>query len=129
MATGEHARTLTPDTPLLSRKRSYTQTPTPELSLKRPREQGGSGRKKEGSLIIEAINRSIEARRSNTSRAIEILAEEYYNRLPEAAFDRVVDLLSDETKASIFISLGVRDIRDKWLERQAGVVFNISSDS
>jgi hypothetical protein len=117
MATGEHARTLTPDTPLIRRKRSHTQTEAPGSTTKKSRGQGQS-------LVVEAINRSIEARRSEVSKAIEILTAEYYTRLPRADFHQAVDLLSDEIKASVFVSLGVRDIRDGWLERHAQVVFN-----
>ena len=35
-----------------------------------------------------------------------------------------LDLLSDETKATVFISLGLKDIKDMWLERHAQVAFN-----
>jgi hypothetical protein len=75
-------------------------------------------------MIVKAINRSIEARKSNITKAIEILTEEYYTRLLATDFDRAIDLLSDETKASVFISLALKDVRDRWLERHAQVIFN-----
>ena len=39
--------------------------------------------------------------------------KEYYTRLLETDFDQVIDLLLDETKASVFISLGLKDIQDR----------------
>lgn len=74
--------------------------------------------------IIAAINRSIESRlsqKSNIMKAIELLAEEYYNRLSEVDFGVATDILSDEIKASVFISLPVKDMRDRWLERHTNV--------
>ena len=51
-----------------------------------------------------------------------MLSEEYFERLTEDEFVRAVDLLSDEVKASVFITLPVRDIRDRWLEKHASIV-------
>ena len=78
--------------------------------------------KEDNSPIVAAINRSIEARKTSIIKAIEILAEEYYERLSEDDFGRATDTLSDEVKASVFITLPVKDMRDRWLERQAGIV-------
>ena len=78
--------------------------------------------KEEESPIIAAFNRSIEARKSSIVKAIEMLSEEYFERLTEDEFVRAVDLLSDEVKASVFITLPVRDIRDRWLEKHASIV-------
>ena len=52
----------------------------------------------------------------------QMLNEEYYERLTEDYFGRAIDLLSDEVKASVFITLSVRDTRDRWLERHASIV-------
>jgi hypothetical protein len=78
--------------------------------------------KEEESPVIAAFNRSIEARKSSIVKAIEMLSEEYFERLTEDEFVRAVDLLSDEVKASVFITLPVRDIRDRWLEKHASIV-------
>jgi hypothetical protein len=78
--------------------------------------------KEEDSPLIMAINRSIEARKTSVINAIEMLNEEYYERLTEDDFGRAIDLLSDEVKASVFITLSVRDTRDRWLERHASIV-------
>jgi hypothetical protein len=78
--------------------------------------------KEDDSLFLTAINRSIEARKSSIIRAIEILSEEYYERLTEIDFGRATDTLSDEVKASVFVSLSREDTRDKWLERHADVL-------
>ncbi|KAK9235766.1 hypothetical protein V1525DRAFT_253418 [Lipomyces kononenkoae] len=69
--------------------------------------------------MLAAINRSIEARKSNIVKATEILAEEYYGRLSEVDFGRATDVLSDEVKASVFVSLPLTAMKDKWLERHA----------
>jgi hypothetical protein len=54
-----------------------------------------------------------------TVKAIEILVKEYTERLDEEDFGRATDTLSDEVKASVFITLLAKDMRDKWLERHA----------
>ena len=77
--------------------------------------------KEDNSPIIAAINRSIEARKTSVIKAIEMLAEEYYERLTEDDFGRAIDSLSDEVKASVFITLPVKDMRDRWLERHANI--------
>jgi hypothetical protein len=51
--------------------------------------------KEEESPVIAAFNRSIEARKSSIVKAIEMLSEEYFERLTEDEFVRAVDLLSD----------------------------------
>jgi hypothetical protein len=78
--------------------------------------------KEDDSSIVAAINRSIEARKSSIIKAIEILAEEYYDRLTEDDFGRATDILSDEVKASVFITLPRKDMRDRWLERHASII-------
>ena len=55
-------------------------------------------------------------------KAIELLSEEYYSSLSEVDFGATTDILSDEIKASVFISLLVKDIRDRFLERHTNVV-------
>jgi hypothetical protein len=78
--------------------------------------------KEEESPIIAAFNRSIEARKSSIVKAIEILVQDYYERLTEDDFGRATDTLSDEVKASVSITLPVKDMRDRWLERHASIV-------
>ena len=106
-------------TSLPVRKRSRTRVETSEPTYKKKKDQG-----EETSAIVEAINRSIESRKSNIAKAIEILTKEYYTRLPATDFDQAIDLLSDETKASVFTSLALKDVKDRWLERHAQVLFN-----
>ena len=78
--------------------------------------------KEEESPVIAAFNRSIEARKSSIVKAIEILVQDYYERLTKDDFGRATDALSDEVKASVFITLPVKDMRDRWLERHASIV-------
>ena len=49
----------------------------------------------------------------NITKVIEILIKEYYTRLLVTDFNQVIDLLLDDTKVSIFISLVLKDIKDK----------------
>jgi hypothetical protein len=87
MATGARARTLT--TGLEDPFDSLSPTPSTSSVRKRSRSRPESldpKRKKkdqEDDPLITAITRSIEARKSSIIRAIEILAEEYYERLSQ----------------------------------------------
>jgi hypothetical protein len=46
-------------------------------------------------------------------KAIKILAKEYYKRLSESDFGYATDVLLDEIKTSVFITLPIKDMRDK----------------
>ena len=125
MATGARARTLTTDLkdPFDSLSLTLSTSSVRKRSRSRPESLDPKRKKKdqEDDPLITAITRSIEARKSSIIRAIEILAEEYYERLSESDFGIATDILADEIKASVFITLPVKDMRDRWLERQAGV--------
>jgi hypothetical protein len=54
-------------------------------------------------------------------RAIEILVQEFKERVIEADFFTAIDILSNEVKALVFITL-LKDIRDRWLEREASII-------
>ncbi|KAK9241511.1 hypothetical protein V1506DRAFT_443042, partial [Lipomyces tetrasporus] len=126
IATGTRARTLdsrTLDSGSSSasssssiRKRSRSRLDPSSESTSRKRTDH-----EDSDTILAAINRSIDGRKSNPVRAIELLSMEYYDRLSEDDFDRATNILSDEIKASVFVSLPRRDIRDKWLERHAQI--------
>jgi hypothetical protein len=126
IATGASARTLEVNsvaslsTPSI-RKRSRSRIEHSEgLVIKKKKEQ-------EEDPLITALNRSIESRvstqKSNIMKAIELLAKEYETRLSEVDFGAATDLLSDEVKASVFITLPKTDMRDRFLERHANVFF------
>ena len=97
-------------------KRSRSQREPLETIPKRKKKDQGDD------TLIAAITRSIEARKSSIIKAIEILAEEYYERLSKSDFGYAIDVLSNEIKASVFITLLIKDIRDKWLERHTRVL-------
>jgi hypothetical protein len=88
---------------------------SPDFALKKQKNSGNS-------LLAEAIIRSTEASKSSITKAIELLSLEYSTRLLETDFDRAVDTLSDEIRASVFVSLEGHS-RDRWLERHTHVVF------
>jgi hypothetical protein len=125
MATGARARTLTTDLedPFDSLSPTLSTSSVRKRSRSRPESLDPKRKKKdqEDDPLITAITRSIEARKSSIIRAIEILAEEYYERLSESDFGIATDILTYEIKASVFITLPVKDMRDRWLERHAGV--------
>jgi hypothetical protein len=103
---------------LLIRKRSRSRIEPSEVPvIKRKKEQGEDP-------LITAINRSIESRlsqKSNIMKAIELLSKEYYISLSEVDFGTTTDILLDKISASVFISLLVKDIRDRWLERHTHI--------
>jgi hypothetical protein len=78
--------------------------------------------KEDESVIMAAFHRSIEARKSNITKAVEILAKEYETRLSEDDFDTAVEVLSDEAKASAFLGLPKEAMKDRWLEKYAHVL-------
>ena len=122
IATGSNVRSLSTQPPSLSlRKRSRSQL-DPSESTPQKRKEKEKNKEDSQLLLIATINRSIEARTSSVVKAIKILAEEYYKRLDENDFGRATDLLSDEVKASVFITLPEQEMRDKWLERNAGII-------
>jgi hypothetical protein len=127
IATGTNARTLqlevdsVASSSILSiRKRSRSRIEPSEVPVIKKKKD------LEEDQLVLAINRSIESRlltlKSNIMKAIEILSEEYYERLTEDDFSRATDTLSDDIKASVFISLSRKDTRDKWLERHASII-------
>lgn len=61
--------------------------------------------------------------------AVELLKKEYLHRLSTDEFLDVVDLVENEAKASVFLSLPGIDIRDIWLQKQVNInlVFDISN--
>jgi hypothetical protein len=68
-------------------------------------------------IAIEANTRSREGKLQD---ALDLLLEVYISRLSEEHLDMAIDLLDNERKALFFIGLhGV--VRDRWLERHAGV--------
>jgi hypothetical protein len=102
------------------RKRSRSRIePSEVLVIKKKKEQ-------EEDPLIMTINRSIESRlltlKLNIMRAIDILSEEYYERLTEDDFTRAIDILSDDIKVLVFISLSRKDTRDNWLERHTSII-------
>jgi hypothetical protein len=105
-------------TTALSRKRSRSRTQTLDISGR------STGKKPKGEdAILAAFERSVKARTSSVIKAIELLSEEYYELLSDDDFGRATDILTDELKASVFITLPKREIRDNWLKRHVDILF------
>jgi hypothetical protein len=71
--------------------------------------------------VVTVIEQLVESRRSSSHSAVLNLQEGYSDRLTDEHMDMVLVLLENEVKASIFCGLKPGEIRDRWLERNAGV--------
>jgi len=60
----------------------------------------------------EAIQALAESRESKISQAIKLLSEQYFDRLQLGDFNAVVDALSSESKARVWLALGRQILRD-----------------
>jgi hypothetical protein len=78
------------------------------------------------SQVTKAIIAQAGARRSKLELAVELLLEEYIDKLSDEHMQMALDLMENITKATIFTSFRATtrelyNIRDCWLERHAGV--------
>jgi hypothetical protein len=78
------------------------------------------------SEVTKAIIAQTGARRSKLELAVELLQEEYTDKLSDEHMQMALDLMETLTKATIFTSFRVvagepYKIRDCWLERHAGI--------
>ena len=71
--------------------------------------------------VVTMMEQLVESRRSSSHSAVLKLQEGYSDRLIDEHMDMVLVLLENEVKASIFCGLKPGEIRDRWLERNAGV--------
>jgi hypothetical protein len=69
-------------------------------------------------LAIEANMRSREGR---LQEALDLLFKVYASQLSQGDLDKAIDLMDTERKASFFVGLPQGDVRNRWLERHAGV--------
>ena len=69
-------------------------------------------------LAIEANMRSREGR---LQEALDLLFKVYASKLSQGDLDKAIDLMDTERKASFFVGLPEGDVRNRWLERHAGV--------
>jgi hypothetical protein len=71
--------------------------------------------------VADAMKELARARRSDLAIAVEILEDKYTGRLTNEHIDMAFILIENETKATMFSSIQNKEIRDRWLERNAGV--------
>jgi hypothetical protein len=69
-------------------------------------------------LAIEANMRSREGR---LQEALDLLFKVYASQLSQGDLNKAIDLMDTERKASFFVGLLQGDVRNRWLERHAGV--------
>jgi hypothetical protein len=80
-------------------------------------------------LIASIINNQQARRRNKVEIAIQLLKEQYQDRLLANDFIDAVEVLKNNAKASVFITLQSSVIRDQWLQKNAGVyISNIIED-
>jgi endonuclease III len=70
-------------------------------------------------LIVNAVQEQ-QTLKNPVQRAIELLQQEYSIKLTSDELDRAIDVLTNKTKAIVFITLD-KDNRDRWLQRNANV--------
>lgn len=58
--------------------------------------------------------------RSKPERAVALLYSDYETRLDLDSFVKAMDLVEDESKASLFLVMKPGDKRDRWLELHVG---------
>jgi hypothetical protein len=76
-------------------------------------------------LVIEANIRSREGR---LQEALDLLIKDYASRLSQD-LDKAIDLIDTERKALFFVGLPQGDVRNRWLERHAGVQVIVQSNN
>ena len=81
---------------------------------------------KEYSLMLELLaNRrktQVHPSRSKQEMAVALLYSDYEARLDIDSFVEAINLIENESKATIFTSMRPGDKRDRWLELQIGTV-------
>jgi hypothetical protein len=60
-------------------------------------------------------------RRNNVELGIQLLEEQYQERLSIQGFIAAINVLKDDSNASVFITLKSTTFRDQWLCKEAGV--------
>jgi hypothetical protein len=72
-------------------------------------------------MISSVLEEQQARRRNKVELAIQLLQTEYQDRLSTSAFIDAVDVLTNEAKASVFITLNSTNIRDLWLCKNANI--------
>jgi hypothetical protein len=71
--------------------------------------------------VLESIQQLTDNRRHVLHVAVELLEEEYEERLTEEHMDIAYDFLENEASAFFFTGMRTGESRDRWLERRTGV--------
>ena len=72
-------------------------------------------------MIVSVIKDQQAGRRNNIELAIQLLENEYQERLSTTDFIDALEVLENNSKAFVFITLKSSLIRDNWLCKNAGV--------
>ena len=98
-----------------------------EPEKKKPRVRVGIDAAEAFEMIASAI-KDQQADRSamrynKVEQAIHLLEEQYQQRLSATDFIEAVEVLENNSKASVFITLKSSELRDRWLEKNASIYF------
>jgi len=72
-------------------------------------------------LIASVIKDQQAGRLNKVELAIQLLEDKYQERLSTSDFINAVDILENNSKASVFITLKSSVIRDCWLCKNTGI--------
>ena len=72
-------------------------------------------------IVISIMKDQQARRRNNIKLAIQLLENEYQERLSTTDVINALKVLENSSKASVFITLKSSLIRDHWLYKNAGV--------
>jgi hypothetical protein len=72
-------------------------------------------------MISSVLEEQQSRRRNKVELAIQLLQNEYQERLSPVAFVEAIDVLTNEARASVFITLNSNSIRDLWLCKNANI--------
>jgi hypothetical protein len=92
-----------------------------ELEPNRKRQQTQTRNTNTYDMIISVMKDQQARRRNNIELAIQLLENEYQERLSTTDFINALEVLENNSKASIFITLKSSLIRDHWLYKNIGV--------
>jgi len=76
-----------------------------------------------------AIGANMQSREGRLQEALDLLFKVYASQLSQADLDKAIDLMDNERKALFFVGLPQGDVRNRWLERHAGIQVIVQSNN
>ena len=76
-----------------------------------------------------AIGANMQSWEGKLQEALDLLFKVYVSQLSQVDLDKAIDLMDNERKASFFVGLPQGDVRNRWLERHAGIQVIVQSNN